>query len=443
MSIHPLNMRRRPAAAGRATLIMTLLILAWSMQVRAAAPIQDHYFGATLFVVETGQVVWPPVAVNNLAAYESTYGRTSGPAVDHGYQAARLFFANGGESLYVIDPQGTQAQDFADALSASAGLPVDLVAIPGAACCSDSPVQHAAIMSALSQHVVASPNRFGLIDAPLDSDAAALHAYRAGFSSGHTAIYAPWLVLDGPGPGSSAVPPSSAVAGVISRIDREYGIYKTPAGPLAKLNAPPVADLQREFSVADGDALNADNVNLLRQFGSPAAIVVWGARTTKDVNARRYVAVARLLQHLKFSMDRSLATIFAKPPTAADVTTAETLIEDYLHGYWLQGALQGTSANQAYFVNCTFASPGLNCTVGVSPQRPAEFEVIQLAIAYGDLIFTSGFEVNEMANKLATRPEPGRFLQSVRVQSSKPSLNKVSLRAGPPTNRIDWATVGR
>lgn len=393
MSIYPRAIRSRAAAAGRATLITALLILACSVQVRAAAPIQDHYFGATLFVVKTGQAVWPPVAVNSLAEYESIYGRTPAPVVDQGYQAARLFFASGGESLYVIDPQGTQVQDFADALTASASLPVDLVAMPGAACCSGSPVQHAAIMSALGQHVDASPNRFGLIDAPLDSDATALHVYRAGFSSEHTAIYAPWLVLNGTDPGSSAtVPPSSAVAGVISRIDREYGIYKTPAGPSAILNTALFADIERTFSIADGDALNADNVNLLRRFGSPPGIVVWGARTTKDANARRYVSVARLLRHLQFSMDRSLAATFAHTPTAADVTTSETLIEDYLHGYWLQGAFQGTSASDAYFVNCSLAPPGLNCTVGVSPLRPAEFEVLQLAIAYGDLIFASGFE---------------------------------------------------
>ena len=392
MSISPRTIRNRAAAAGCAIVAVVLVTLAWSVQVRAAAPIQDHYFGATLFVVETDHVVWPPVAVNSLAEYESIYGRAPAPAVDQGYQAARLFFANGGESLYVIDPQGTQAQDFAVALAASASLPVDLVAMPGAACCSGSPVQHAAIMSALGQHVDASPNRFGLIDAPLDSDATALHAYRAGFSSEHTAIHAPWLVLDGPGPGSRTVPPSSAVAGVISRIDREYGIYKSPAGPSATLNAPPVTELQRDFSLAERDALNADNVNLLRRFGSPTDIVVWGARTTNDVNARRYVAVARFLRHLHFSMDRSLAATFANPPTAADVPTTETLIGDYLHGYWLKGALQGTSAGEAYFVNCTLAAPGLNCTVGVSLLRPAEFEVFQLAIGYGDLIFASGFE---------------------------------------------------
>lgn len=376
-----------------ATLLVALLILTCSMQARAVAPIEDHYFGATLFVVKTGNVVWPPVAVSSLAEYENIYGRTSGPAVDQGYQATRLFFANGGESLYVIDPHGTQAQDFADALTASTGLPVDLVAIPGAACCSASLAQHAAIMSSLRQHVDASRNRFGLIDAPLDSDPAALHAYRAGFSSEHTAIYAPWLVLDGPNPVNSVtVPPSSAVAGVISRIDREFGIYKTPAGLPAVLNSPPIAELERQFSAADTDELNVNNINLLRLFGSPPGIVIWGARTTKDVYARRYVAVARFLRHLEFSMERSLATTFANPPTTADAITAETLIENYLHGYWLQGALQGSKASEAYFVSCSPAPPGLNCTVGASLLKPAEFETFPLAIPYGDLIFASGFE---------------------------------------------------
>lgn len=386
-------MRCTDSWAGHATILLALSILACSMQARALSPIDDHYFGATLFVVKTGHMVWPPVAVSSLPEYESTYGLTSGPATDHGHQAARLFFANGGETLYVIDPQGSQAQDFADALTASVDVPVDLVAMPGAACCSDTPLQHEAMMSALSQHVDASPNRFGLIDAPLDSDADALLDYRTAFSSEHTALYAPWLVLDGPDPGNSTtVPPSSAVAGVISRIDRQDGIHKTPAGPNAKLLSPPVTDIERAFNPTERNSLNAANINLLGHFVSSTSVHIWGTRTTGDAPDRLYVNVARFLRHLEFSMNRSLATAFDSPPTAADVTTVETLVGNYLHDYWQQGALLGASASEAYFVDCQIASPGLHCTVGVATIKPAEFQMFPLAIPYSGDIFSSRFE---------------------------------------------------
>ncbi len=98
-------------------------------------------------------------------------------------------------------------------------------------------------------------------------------------------------------------------------------------------------------------------------------------------------------------MSRSLVTALDGPATDDDVTAVEALIENYVHGYWLQGALQGVTADEAYYVDCTISSPGLKCTVGVAVIRPAEFALIQLAIPYligsdHEVIFESGFEVN-------------------------------------------------
>ena len=380
-----------------AVLLLALSICAFSVHAHAAMQIEDHYFGATLFVVQTGNTVVPPVGVHSVVEYEGTYGRTSGAAVDHGYHAARLFFSNGGQTLYVLDPHGTTAQAFANALTASVNLPVDLVAIPGAACCSGSVMAHKAIMSALSHHVDASPNRFGLLDAPVDSDAATLVGYRTAFASEHSALYAPWLRLDDPPSSNTVIVPSSAaVAGVISRIDREVGIHKAPAGASASLLLPPVLALEREFNSFDRDSLNAANVNLLRTFQSPLRVMVWGARTTSDDSTRRYINASRLLRHLQFSMSRSLLAIYGSPPNAPNPAIVRLLLEDYLLDYWQRGALLGSSPSEAYFVGCSIEPSVLSCLVGVSPLRPAEFEVFQLAVPYGDVIFASGFEANEV-----------------------------------------------
>ena len=393
------NLRGKDLSPFSSVMLVAMLVFTWSIQV-AAEPIEDHYFGATLFVVQTGNAVSPAVGVNSLVEYESVYGRMSEPEVDHGYQAARLFFANGGQTLFVIDPQGTEAEDFSGALASSVGLPVDLVAIPGAACCSDPLLKHVAIMSALKQHVDASPNRFGLIDAPLNSNVDDLQVYRSAFTSEHTAIYAPWLILDGTEPEISVtVPPSSAVAGVISRIDREDGIYSTPAGPPAELNSPPVTQVGREFNNEETGSLVSANVNPLGYYISPLVVYVWGGRTTKDDEMRRYVAVSRFLRLLEFSISQSLNTALAAPPTANDASAVEGLIKDYLHGYWQQGALEGVTVNDAYFADCAIATYGLKCTVGAAVIRSAEFALIQLVIPYLGgpnpvFIFESGFEEN-------------------------------------------------
>src|SRR5690606_7024619 len=176
------------------------------------------------------------------------------------------FFANGGHRLYAIDPGGSSAADFRRALAASTGLPVSLVALPGASCCiSDSTMLRAA-MEALVQHAATSPNRFAVIDAPENSGAAELQMYRSGLDSTSSALFAPWLVVDdsGASAGRRAMPPSAAVAGVIARTDRSRGIFKNPAGPHAELSAALNPALERDLGPALDD-LNVKGINVLRQ----------------------------------------------------------------------------------------------------------------------------------------------------------------------------------
>jgi hypothetical protein len=386
--------RKIPCAPLQAVVLFCLFIICLAAKAGGLIPIQDHYFDATLFVAETANTVWPPVGVGSLSEYESVYGQLAGAGTDHGHEAARLFFANDGQTLYVVDPQGTTPGDFADALAASLDLPVNLVALPGAACCVASPGDHAAIMAMLTEHVDASPNRFGLADAPLDSDPDALLAYRSLLSSEHAALYAPWLVLPGAEPGDDAtVPASSAVAGVISRIDRQEGIFTTPAGNGAQLTEPPETELERVFSTAEHDVLNPAGINLLRELGSPLAIHVWGARTMSSSVTRRYVAVSRFLRHLQFSMTRSLGWVAESAPGDINPTIVEILLDDYLYDYFLQGAFAGTTQNQSYFVSCSSEPPVLSCIVGVAMILPSEFEIIRLEIPYRDALFASRFEM--------------------------------------------------
>lgn len=354
-------------------------------------PIADHYFGATLFVARTGHVVAMPMAVGNLADYVAVYGRLSGPAPDHGYHAARLFFANGGRALYMMDPHGNGAQDYRRALAASAGLAVDLVALPGLASAGADAAEHAAIAVALAEHVDASANRFGLIDAPQGSDVDALVRFAKGFSSRHSATYAPWLDTDTDDASEIAMPSSAAVAGVISRIDRELGIFKNPAGSSAALDASIGVRLQQHFNSGEQDRLTLANVNTLRLIPGFDHILIWGARTTSPDPEWRYVATSRLVRLLRYSIDRSLAWIRAapQPPAPAEVTA---VIADYLFTYWQRGAFAGNATNQGYFIQCNAEPDALRCVVGVAPLRPSEFVVFELVFVFHDTIFAAGFE---------------------------------------------------
>ena len=153
---------------------------------------------------------------------------------------------------------------------------------------------------------------------------------------------------------------------------------------------PPLIDLERDLS-ADSDTLNPLGVNVLRELGNPAGIYVWGARTLTDNTLRPFVASARFLRHLEFSISSSLASINDIEPGAINPLIIELLIEDYLDGYFMEGAFSGFTADEAYFVSCHNQLPYLTCVVGVAMQRPAEFESFQLNIAYRDVIFQSRF----------------------------------------------------
>ncbi|WP_291212639.1 phage tail sheath subtilisin-like domain-containing protein [Dokdonella sp.] len=373
-------------------LVAALFCMSMPAMGTALPPIEDHYYGATLFVVRTARVVTPPVPVASLASYEAVYGRLADPAADFGYQSARLFFANGGRVLYVIDPRGNTEQHVRSALMASASLPVDLVAMPGLATPGISAVEHGAMIAALIEHVDASANRFGIIDAPQGSDVNALMAFAQTLSSARAALYAPWLDVPIDGGGTTiAMPASAAVAGVVTRIDHDKGIFKAPSGRDAALSTSIDVQLQQAFTQAEQDQLNPASVNVLRRFVGIDGILVWGARTVSQNPEWRYVSVSRFVRLLDFSIRRSLSwvPVAAPRPTSAQISS---LIESYFHAYWQRGALMGSTPAQGYFVQCTDSDDTLHCFFGVAPVRPAEFIILQFDMPYDDRLFASGFE---------------------------------------------------
>ena len=62
-------------------------------------------------------------------------------------------------------------------------------------------------------------------------------------------------------------------------------------------------------------------------------------------------------------------------------------ISTFLYRVWLDGALFGTTAEQAYYVKCddetnqseVIESGQVVCEIGISPVKPAEFVVFRLA----------------------------------------------------------------
>ncbi|MGY0798151.1 phage tail sheath subtilisin-like domain-containing protein [Lysobacter sp. A286] len=358
-------------------LFLVALVLCSSAAAQGPVTVVDHHDDAALFIVPTANVVEPARPVESVAEYVAVYGRSSG--TDFGALAAAQFFANGGHRLYAIDPGGSSAGDFRRALAASTALPVSLVALPGASCCIGDPATLRSVMKALIQHVATSPNRFAVIDAPENSGAAGLKTYRTGLDSTYAALYAPWLVVDdsSASAGRRPMPPSAAVAGVIARTDRTRGMFKSPAGTRAELSAILNPALGRDLGPVL-DYLNPKSINVLHQITPGNNPMIWGARVL-DPGGQPYVSRYRYLRHLEHSIDTSLrAWLTSAAPGPSIAAAAEASIKTYLDTQWRRGALQGANPQHAYFSNCQFTGSILDCQVGVSLIKPAEFDVFNV-----------------------------------------------------------------
>ena len=185
------------------------------------------------------------------------------------------------------------------------------------------------------------------------------------------------------------LPPSAAMAGIYARVDRERGVWKTPAnvGVLAVLG--PVAKITDD----DQDRLNVDptagkSVNAIRAFTGKGTLV-WGGRTLAgNDNEWRYVSVRRLFITIEESTKKASAFAVFEPNDQSTWLKVKAMIESYLYGLWEQGALAGSKPEAAYYVHVglgTTMTPQdvlegrMIVEIGVAAVRPAEFIVLRFS----------------------------------------------------------------
>lgn len=132
--------------------------------------------------------------------------------------------------------------------------------------------------------------------------------------------------------------------------------------------------------------LNPRGVNCIRSF--PArGIRLWGARTCSSDGLWKYVNVRRLMNYIEESIDEGTQWVVFEPNDPRLWARVRQTISDFLTRVWRDGALFGTTAEQAFFVKCdeTTMTPDdiengrLICLIGVAPVRPAEFVIFRIA----------------------------------------------------------------
>ena len=191
-----------------------------------------------------------------------------------------------------------------------------------------------------------------------------------------------------------AFAPCGAVAGVIARTDTQRGVWKAPAGLEATLAGVP--KLSVSLTDAENGELNPLGINCLRAF-PVGGRVVWGARTLRGADQLadewKYLPVRRTALFIEESLYRGTQWVVFEPNDEPLWSQIRLNVGAFMHGLFRQGAFQGQTPRDAYFVRCDKTTTTqndidngiVNIEVGFAPLKPAEFVVIRLQQIAGDI----------------------------------------------------------
>lgn len=252
---------------------------------------------------------------------------------------------------------------------------VSIMAIPG--------ITAPEVQAALIAFCEAKKSCFAILDVPMElkktNDVA---NFRDMYDSTYATMYHPWLEMYDAGAKRSAYfPPSGAMAGIYARTDVERGVHKAPANEVVR----GCTGLSCAYNEGEQDILNPIGVNLIRAF-TGRGIRVWGARTISSNGLWKYLNVRRLFIYVEESIKANTNWVVFEPNSTVLWSRVTRTIETFLATCWRDGALAGSSPDQAFFVECgptTMTQDDIDngrliCQIGIAPVKPAEFVIFRI-----------------------------------------------------------------
>ena len=266
------------------------------------------------------------------------------------------------------------------------------------------PDTNAAAIAAAAEKFCTDRRAFYIVDLPQalpgnrDNPAAAMDWLGANGSlrSRNAALYFPRIAIADPLNAFRlrATPPSGTIAGLYAATDGARGVWKAPAGTEAVLSG--VQKLQYTATNAENGVLNPLAINCLRNF-PVYGTVCWGARTLNGADQLaddyKYIPVRRLALYIEESLYRGTQWVVFEPNDEPLWAQIRLNVGAFMHGLFRQGAFQGATPKDAYFVKSDGETTPqdqinlgiVNIVVGFAPLKPAEFVIIQIQQMAGQI----------------------------------------------------------
>jgi phage tail sheath protein FI len=173
--------------------------------------------------------------------------------------------------------------------------------------------------------------------------------------------------------------------GIYARTDIERGVHKAPANEVIR----GIRDLEFKLTKEEQGILNPININVLRNFrDNYRGLRVWGARTLSSDPDWKYVNVRRLFNFIEHSIDRGTQWAVFEPNDEPTWARLRRTVTAFLRTVWRNGALQGRTPEEAFFVKCglyedTMTQDDIDngrliMLIGLAPVKPAEFVIFRI-----------------------------------------------------------------
>lgn len=180
----------------------------------------------------------------------------------------------------------------------------------------------------------------------------------------------------------NCLPPSAAMAGIYTMVDKTRGVWKAPANVALNYVVSPTEVIDDKAQESLNAPMNGKAINVIRTFRGEG-VKVWGARTL-DGNSLdwRYINVRRTMLFLEESVRNAARAYIFEPNDASTWINMQCMIENFLRSVWKRGGLAGATPEEAFEVHVGLGDTMtgedilegiMRITVLVAISRPAEF----------------------------------------------------------------------